>query len=196
MAYVTVAEYKTWLNALNTTRTQVTPATALDAEYQLFIDDATALIESETKRVFSAVTTTKYFDKRAQDSSRKELIFAPDLLTVTGVVNGDGATVADTEYWLYPRNTTRKFGVEIKPTSGVAWDFTNGYVAITGTWGAMATPNTFVKHLTYRIAWWMQQTRTTTGQVTTFGDGTRQQDGATPPDIVRDLNRLTLREVV
>lgn len=196
MAYVTVAEYKTWLNALNTQRTQVTPATALDAEYQLFVDDATALIESETKRVFSAATTTKYFDKRSQDSSRPALIFTPDLLTVTGVVNGDGVAVADTEYWLYPRNSTRKFGLEIKPTSDAAWDFTSGYVAITGTWGAMATPNTFVKHLTYRIAWWMQQTRTTTGQVTTFGDGTRQQDGATPPDIVRDLNRLTLREVV
>lgn len=196
MAYVTVAEYKTWLNALNSQRTQVTPASADDSEYQLFIDDATAFIESETKRVFSAVTATKYFNEQAQDKGRLELIFTSDLLTVTSVVNGDDVALTATDYWAYPRNASRKFGVEIRPTSGAAWSFTNGYVAITGTWGAMATPNTFIKHLTYRAAWWMQQSRTTTGQVTTFGDGTRTQDGTTPPDIMRDIKRSTLPEVV
>lgn len=196
MGYVTVTEYKTWLNALNTQRTQVTPSSVDDSEYQLFIDEATAFIDSETKRVFSAATTTKYFDKTAQRSDEPSILFAPDLLTITGITNGNGDAVADTEYWAYPRNQTRKFGVQIKPSSGVAWDFTDGYVAITGTWGAMATPDTFVKHLTKRVTWWLQQTRTMSGQVTTFGDGTRTQDATMPPDIMRDLNRLTLREVV
>lgn len=196
MAYVTVAEYKTWLNALNSQRTQITPANADDSEYQLFIDESTAYIESETKRVFSAVTDTKYFNERAQDQGRPELIFTPDLLTVTSVVNGDGVTLAATDYWAYPRNASRMFGVEMRPTSSAAWSFVNGYVAVAGTWGAMATPNTFIKHLAFRVAWWIQQTRTTTGQITTFGDGTRTQDGNTPPDIVRDIKRLTLPEVV
>jgi hypothetical protein len=196
MAYVTVAEYKAWLNALNTQRVAVASDGQQEAEYQIFLDDATALIESETKRVFSAVTTTKYFGKEAVDNGRPTLLLTPDMLTVTAVVNGDGASVDSSNYFAYPRNTTRKYAIELTPTSSVGWVFTNGYVSVTGTWGVMASPNAFVKHLTMRIAWWMQQTRTTTGQVTTFGDGTRTQDGATPPDIVRDLNRLTLREVV
>lgn len=198
MAYATVAEYTTWLRALSTTQPVNLQLDNADvtAGYQLFLDEATALIESETKRVFTATSATKYFDKHAQDAGKPLLLITPDLLTVTAVVNGDGATLDSSVYWAHPRNTTRKFGIELTPTGGAAWSFTNGYVAVTGTWGVMATPDNFVKKVTMRVAWYIQQSRTFTGQVTTFGNGTRQHEASMPQDIARDINRLTLREVV
>lgn len=198
MAYATVAEYTTWLRALSTTQPvnlQLDNA-EVTAGYQLFLDEATALIESETKRVFTATSATKYFDKHAQDHGKPLLLITPELLTVTSVVNGDGATLDGSVYWAHPRNGARKFAIELTPTGGATWVFTNGYVAVSGTWGVMATPDNFIKRLTMRVAWYIQQSRTFTGQVTTFGDGTRQHEASMPQDIQRDLNRLTYREVV
>jgi len=196
MAYVTVTEYKAWLNALLIQRNQTAPSVAAESEYEVFLDEATALIESETKRKFTATTETRYYNKKAQDRGNLLVIFTPDLLTVTGVVNGDGKTLAESDYWAYPRNGARKFGVEIRPSSSVAWQFTPEYVAVTGTWGVMVEPDNYIKRLTMRVAWYIQQSRTFTGQVTTFGDGTRQHEAAMPQDIARDLKRLTMPEVV
>ena len=122
MAYATVAEYTTWLRALGTAQPvnlQLDNA-EVTAGYQLFLDEATAYLESETKRVFTATTAIKYFDKHAQDAGRPLLLITPELLTVTSVVNGDGATLDSSVYWAHPRNGVRKFGIELTPSGGAA----------------------------------------------------------------------------
>ena len=132
MSYVTVTEYTTWLNALMVQRNQVAPVSATDSDYQLFLDEATAYIESQTKRVFTATTATKYFDKHAQDLGKPRLLLTSDLLTVTALVNGDGTTISVSNYYAHPRNGgTRKYAIEITSASSLAWVFNDDYVTTT-----------------------------------------------------------------
>jgi hypothetical protein len=188
MAYATADEYRAWLSeftggvSVNWTQPQL-------AAVNNFLADAQTYIEDYTNRWFEARTLTRSFNElsvNAWDSSL--LCVDADLLTVTAITNGTGEVIATSNVLLWPYNDTPKTALKLK--SGLAWSFANdGLVNITGTWGYMATPDNTVKRMLFRVAWWIQNTRSATGQVTAFADGTRTYESALPQDVMTWLMR-------
>lgn len=114
-----------------------------------------ALINIKTGRAFAPdADATHYFtqDDIADcdyDGGIKigDLMLDDTLLSVTTLTNGNGATIAGTEYFLMPRSYERKSYIRIKEASVVAWEFdTDGAIAVAGRWGYSATVPQDVKH--------------------------------------------------
>lgn len=75
-----------------------------------------------------------------------DLMLDDTLLSVTTLTNGNGDSIAGTEYFLMPRSYERKSYIRIKEASTVAWEFdTDGYIAVAGRWGYTATVPADVK---------------------------------------------------
>lgn len=69
-----------------------------------------------------------------------DLKFDSDLLEITTLTNGDGATIASTKYKLYPLNYSPKFIVRPLPSQGTPWQLSTsgdryGAISIAGVWG-------------------------------------------------------------
>ncbi len=89
------------------------------------------------------------------DIATTELLFldAP-IVSITSVVNGDGATLDASSYTLLPRNDA--WYNQIKLKSSFAWRFaTDGEIAITGKWGKATSVPADVKEATIMLAAWM-----------------------------------------
>lgn len=60
------------------------------------------------------------------------------LLSITTLTNGDGTTIANTEYLLLPRGAERYHTIRLKEASDVDWEEDSdgdSFIAITGKWG-------------------------------------------------------------
>ena len=69
-----------------------------------------------------------------------DLVLDDTLLSVTTLTNGNGDSIASSEYFLMPRSYERKSFIRIKEASTVAWDFdTDGFIAVAGRWGYTAS---------------------------------------------------------
>ena len=188
MAYVTRAEYRKYVTQLSGGE-DVTYSADADAVTDDVLDQATAYIESQTGRRYSALTDTRYYDARAVVTYDGQLLLLDDdLLTVTTLTNGDGAVISASDYWLEPRNGPLYYGIRLKSTK--SWSFsTDGQVSIAGTWGRMSTPSDDVKRVTLRLAHLFMNQRTATGQVTVFQDGTRTYEVPITDDLKHWLRR-------
>lgn len=132
--YTTLAKIK---SALRITSTDATD----DAVIEDMITQASRIIDAQTHRTFYARTETHYYDAPAGASL---YIDDDDLLTITTLTNGDGSTIANTNYKLYPLNISPKWEIRLLGSSGVSWKPTasgdvNGAIAIAGTWGFSST---------------------------------------------------------
>ena len=134
--------------------------TADDVLLQEYLDEATAAIDTYTRRTFEAATDTRYFERDALDGSGFLLHMDRDLLTVTALTNGDsGATaIPDTEYWLTDAEGGRNLGppyqaIRLKIDSTYSWEFDTDYwVSVAGTWGYSATPPKDIVRACKRLA--------------------------------------------
>lgn len=189
MAYVTLAEYRLYMESLAGIATdQPVHYTPSDDTLQTqLLASAQALIERETHRRFEAVTATRTYGPGAvYYSDPRLLMLDEDLLSVTTLTNGDGAVIAASEYRLFPYNTSPKFGIQLKSTS--SWAFgDDGVVSVAGSWGYTAVADSDVKRVTCRLAYLEQQRRTATGQVAVLGDGTKTYESAVPADLAKWL---------
>lgn len=188
MGYVTLLEYRDYMRQLQAAQ-GVQPTADVDAQVQEFIDEATALIESETRRKFLAVTETRYYDSRSVMFNQPQLlILDSDLLAVTSLVNGDGSTIAAGDYWLEPRNEMRKHSIRLKSTK--VWAFTtDGQIEVTGSWGFSATPSVDVKRITCRLAYIINKRRSATDNVefvSADGASGSYKFGSNLPDDIRE----------
>lgn len=134
--YATLAEIRAWVGITSVSDT--TDDTALEK----CVEAASRLIDNETGRTFYARTETHYYD--TPENARTLEIKDDDLLTVTTLTNGDGTTIAGTEYILYPRNCTPKYSIVIKATSSAYFTCdtaggTEGAITVLGTWGFCST---------------------------------------------------------
>lgn len=111
-----------------------------DAAIERIIEDASRMIDTICGRWFYAYTTTRYISFPYRNTARA-LDLGEDCLTLSAVVNGDGTTIAASEYILDPRNHPVKNRIVLKQGSAVVWqaDSTTGdtenVIALTGTWG-------------------------------------------------------------
>jgi hypothetical protein len=121
-----------------------------DDEIDELIPRAESAIESYTNNVFNlGGTTTRYFDA-LEDVEGQKLYFDEWLASTTSLVitNGDGNTVASSEYVTLPRNGTPIYGLQLKSSSTVAWDYTTSpenAISIVGYWGFSENPPEDIK---------------------------------------------------
>lgn len=120
------------------------------------IDNAAAYIDGQTGKHFEAETATRYYQRDALDWKDRHLLVLDNwLLTVTALKNGDASetAIANTEYWLWPRNETPYWGIRLKTNSATDWEFDTDYwVSVAGTWGYSATCPADIKEATMHLA--------------------------------------------
>ena len=143
MAYATAAEVRTYLNITGTDH---------DALLTKLLDGATAAIESYCRRVFVAVTASRYYQVTEVDGDM--LWLDDDLYSLSELLNGDAdaTEITSSYYWLLPRNEGPPF-YQIKLKSSQSWDFTtDGEVKVTGKWGYSETAPDDIEHACIRLA--------------------------------------------
>lgn len=142
MAYITVDELARHLGLESATD---------DVLLGELIASACKAIDRYVDRTFEAATdSTRYFDRDAVFG--RTLVLDGDLCAITSITNGDGATVAGTQYVTLPRNKSPWYALELKPAATVLWDGVSGEIAITGKWAYSTTADDAIKHVTKRLA--------------------------------------------
>lgn len=195
MAYLSVSDYRAYIAALTSGNPTYSDPADTTFQQQL-LDSATAFIESETGRSFTAVTATRKFGPEALPSSDANLLMLDDdLLTVTTLTNGDGTVIASNQYDLWPRNRLPAYAIRVRTSMAWAFSTDDSTVSVAGTWGLMATPNADVKRVTARLAYLEQQRRTNTGEVLVM-QGAMQYSARVPDDLANWLLRHRRRRAL
>lgn len=132
--YGTLAEFKARY-------IQGTPAVdaARDSTIEQSIQAVSRLIDNYCGRTFYIRTETHYYDL-PRSNSGDLFIYDDDLLTISGLTNGDGTTIVSGNYQLLPLNATPKYAIHIKDLAGIFWMESpttgqTGCITIAGTWG-------------------------------------------------------------
>lgn len=131
--YITLLEYQNY-------HTDMGGDNVDDAVIERLIEAASRAIDIKTSRTFYERTETRSFDV----PSGRELRLDDDLLAITTLSNGDGTTIADTEYNLRPANVTPKFAIKLTDITTVRWLSSSAgsyeqVIDVAGTWGYSVT---------------------------------------------------------
>jgi hypothetical protein len=163
MDYVTLTQVRAYRN-------MAAGETADDAKLQTFIKTASRSIDEYCRRRFDVRRETRLFDypikavsafgvynadawvsmmNAAGDLGQGVLRVDDDLLSVETLLNGDGSTIANTDYVLEPANVSIKNAIRLLSSSGLTWlPGTSGrreqVISVTGPWGY---------HTRYAEAW-------------------------------------------
>ena len=132
--YATLAEFKLWIDDSSSDSDD-------DGVIEDIIEASSRWIDDETGRTFYARTETRYYDV----PDGRKLKLDDDLLTITAITNGDGASIDDSsEIDLVPKNTAPYYAIRIKAGSSYYWTQDSSgnvedVISIAGTWGYAAT---------------------------------------------------------
>jgi len=130
-SYATRASFLRWVTPQNI------DADIIDDQVIDSILEATSrYIDGQTHRKFYPRVETRYFDV----PGTRELEIDGDLLAVTTLTNGNDATIASTEYNLFPRNATPYLGLKLIASSSYSWASdssgnTEWVIDVLGEWG-------------------------------------------------------------
>jgi hypothetical protein len=141
-AYATLTEYLRWITARGGS---ASVDVVDDYSIEAILKGSSRYIDRQSGRSFMPYVETRYFDTPTSESSDTRLLkMDADLLEVFSITNGDGTTVASTEYILLDagqlRNNTPYWYIRLKNTSTILWtlDTAGGYhgsIAVSGLWG-------------------------------------------------------------
>lgn len=128
--YLTLAEFKAYRGGT------YEPDPTDDSTIEAMIEAASRFHESETGRTFYPRVETAYLDAIGDREQR----LPDDLLAAITLTNGDGASIASTNFNLYPLNTTPKIALRLKASSSYGWEVDSsgnaeGVVSLNGFWG-------------------------------------------------------------
>jgi len=132
-----------------------------DALIDELITRASQRIDTYCQRVFVAEGATRVFDAVQQVDGRT-LLVDDDLLAVERITNGDGEDVAASAYVLLPANTTPKWAIKLKASSGVSWTYQTDpedAIEVEGTWGYANTQPDDIHHAAIRLTAWFYHQR-------------------------------------
>lgn len=121
--------------------------TSEDEVWRVFIRMASNWFTTECDRQFVPVQATREYDRFGNHIGGRILNLDDDLLEVTAIANGDGTAIASSSYVLRPSNVTPKYRIELLPSVGVQWAYTDNWqdsISVSGVWGY---------HETYDRAW-------------------------------------------
>ena len=189
--YATLAEYKAWQTVSSTDATD-------DGVIEQIVEAASRYIDGETARTFYARTETRYFS--VPNPASRQLDLDDDLIAITTLTNGDGNTIAATEYNLIPKNVTPYRAIKLKASSTYCWTCdSNGnteyVISNLGTWGWAATAPHDIRQACLMIAISMYKRRfgenvSSTYKVTAAGIVVTPQDvPSQAAAIIRKYNR-------
>ena len=184
--YCTLAEFKAYADITTTDATD-------DAFLEDAIEAASRLIDAQTRRHFYAATETRYFDVPAGQIDDSVLYLDEDLLAVTTLTNGSSGAITSASYWLLPPNASPKWGVKLRPSSGLSWDSDTAgdseqAISIAGTWGYSSTTPDDIKQACLMIANAYRQKRSgqsVEGTTRVTGAGVVIEAGDIPKDAAR-----------
>lgn len=185
-SYATVAELKTYINEL-TGGVQTSFSVAEDALLQVFLNEATAEIDRQTGRKFTAASAVKryYFSESVTGDT---LYLDADLNTLVSLKNGDGTTISEDDLWLLPINSEVFHAIKLKST--VAWTFgTDGTIEVEGDWGFSGSAPDDIKRVCKRLAWFYWMKRTASGETSVVGDSVAVVPAEYPEDVMSVLRR-------
>jgi len=155
---------------------------------QALVSRACAMIDQFCRRSFAQWTATRLFDV----PSGPTLWLDEDLLSVTTLLNGDGATLASGQYKLLPTNVTPKYGIRLR--SGASWvggsTGDDQAISLAGSWGYSSTPPDDVVQAAVRLSAWLYKQRDAP-----FGTTARPDVGIVevPAAIPEDVKAILLR---
>ena len=126
-------------------------------------------IEHTAHRTFSPRIETRYFDYH-RDTFGAYLYFDADLLEITTLTNGDGATISSSAYVFEPRNIYPRYALKLINSGGVFWAYNQdpeSAISVNGVWAY---------HSDYNNAWQAVDTLNASAtnsatSVTTVGSG-------------------------
>ncbi|MEY4376140.1 MAG: hypothetical protein RJB26_690 [Pseudomonadota bacterium] len=192
MAYETLANLRRWLNITSSSDDDI---------LQAALDDATAHIERETLRVWAAIAdTTRRFDA-VVDVRGRTLVFDAEIASITSITNGNGASVAASQYVTEPRNASPATAVTLKLNSTTEWTWSTSpedAIAVTGRWAATITPPDDIVRACRRLAAWYYLQRRNPDDLDrpiVTADGMTLTPSRVPSDVagpLRSRRRITL----
>lgn len=166
MAYATLEELKREMGLLE--------EDADDELLQSKLTQAQDIIEHVTNRRFEAsADETRLIDYSPETVNGRMLHLPHDLCQITSVVNGNGQTVAVTEYVTVPRLRSVSgsqsimpavpsawpwYAIEIKLNASKIWTFSSSpeeAISITGRWAFSVTAPQTIKSVCLRLADWL-----------------------------------------
>ena len=190
MSYATLAEFKSYISEM-TGGIQTAFSGAEDTLLQKFLNQAKAEIDAQTGRNFGqgANNHTHYYTE--DDIDGDTLYLDSDLVSVTTITNGDGTTIASSDYFLLPMNASVTgqngydgsfWGIKLKST--IDWQTpTDGRISVNGRWGFMQDAPVDVVRAAMRIAYWYWTKRNQTGATEIAGAELTQQSDSYPTDV-------------
>ena len=115
------------------------------------------------------------------------------MLGVYEVVNA-GTTLTASQYRLLPPNDPPYYAIELLPSSGLTWTYTNdpqGAVTVAGTLGycTSATRPADVTLAATKLATWLYQNRDNNDQMVRFADGSVEIPSSAPAMIRQILDQ-------
>ena len=160
MAYITVAQFKTFLGITDSTD---------DGIIQICIDGAQTFINTHTGRTFEAAAdTTRKFTPLREDFGGSlwwdgmTLGLDTDLCQLTTITNGDGNLIPSTAVVLLPSNFTAKSAIKIKANTQYVWTYTGSpdeSVSIVGRWAYSITAPADIVSACYELTKYFYQNR-------------------------------------
>jgi hypothetical protein len=138
-AYAKLAEFRDY--ATDRGGNVPTPNVIDDGVVRQLLLTASRYLDYKTGRRFDPHVATRYYSvPSAEDGDPRELVLDSDLLEVLSITNGDGSSIASTEYILRPRNESPYRRIRLKDTSTYYWalDAAGGaydVIAVSGIWG-------------------------------------------------------------
>lgn len=94
-----------------------------DDVLERIIEDASRLVDGYCARQFHAASASQSYTAEEREQT---LWLDDDWLSVSGITNGDGTTVAASLYQLWPLNTVSKCAIRLKDSANVWWAGTSG----------------------------------------------------------------------
>lgn len=130
-----------------------------DALIQSYIEAAQSAIDAKCHRKFEATADSVRYIDAAGDHIRGLTLYldqaGSELCQITSVVNGDGVTVASTDYVTTPRYDTPYTALRLKTLSGLYWRWDEDWeaaIAITGRWAYSVTAPAAIKQACIMLA--------------------------------------------
>jgi hypothetical protein len=156
MSYATWAELKAYLKIPTATTTE-------DTLLQTFLDEADKIIDEIVGLPSAAATaTTRTFYDPPIDGLTLLFDRAQVCVGITAVVNGDGTTLANTDYAAVPAGELPTYGLRLTPASTATWDTTAG-IAVTALWAnttnANGTVDALIRGAALQLATWLYRSK-------------------------------------
>ncbi len=133
--YATRAEL---LRELMTVEDSAAPNVVDDDAIDNIITDASRDVDAHCARQFYATAETLYLS--VPSPYDRQLWFGRDVLAVQGASNGDGGSIAASNYYLWPRNANSFAAIMLKESATVNWSAassgdTEGVIAVAASVG-------------------------------------------------------------